>query len=117
MSKNTRRAVAVLLAVTLTIGLTIHAARAAAMDVEMASAATNSDMAMPDKCDGCADGKDRMSLGTCAAYCNSMTALPSAIIIPIEVGLIVMPPPVSGRDRSGHGPPPDPHPPKVTAVI
>jgi len=116
MSKKTRRIVAIFLALTLAVGLTAHGARVAAMDVEMATAATG-DMPMSGKCDECGDSKNSMSLVTCAAYCGGMVTLPSLIMTAIDSLPAIMPYPESSSIRLGLLRPPDPYPPKSVVLI
>ena len=116
MLEKTRRIVAVLLALSLAIGLTAHGFRASAMAVEMATGAAN-DMPMSGKCDGCVSDGDVMSAGACAAYCSGMIALPAVVVAAIEALRPVMPKHMLDAKMAGIWPSPDPYPPKPVVLI
>jgi hypothetical protein len=113
MSARIRRISALLLALTLAVGLVTHAVRAAGMDAKMAVAAA-SDM-VPGKCDGCGSGDDNMSSAACSAHCSGVmvTQVPAMLVdVPVvDVRGVSAVPAIKG-----HGDPPEPYPPRPAVL-
>ena len=107
-----RRLVALVLALTLTVGLAVHHGAAADMGADMASMVAG-DMPGGGMCDGCGTGNEGMSLGACSADCTTSAALLSGAAVadalsPLTVTHPAMPMGV------GWSVPPDPYPPRST---
>lgn len=110
-----RRIFALLLVLTLAVGLVAHGAGVSDMGVKMATASA-SDMPVPGKCGGCGDDKAGMPTGMCGVYCTAGTFLPLAaeafdVASTSSTGFLT-----AGVTLPGHGYPPDPYPPR-SAVL
>ena len=109
-SEKIRRMSAVLLALALAVGLMTHGFGNPDMGLKATMAAATSDMPMSGNCDGCGDNSTDMA-AACAAFCNSVVALPVATVV-VDVVLIGILRPSVGLVATGHITPPDPYPPR-----
>jgi hypothetical protein len=110
MSERIRRISVLLLALTLAVGLVTHGVRAADMDVKMAVAAA-SDMATPDKCDGCKSDHDGMSPAACSAHCSGVIVMQVAAVS-VDAPAVDIRGATAASAVKGHGDPPEPYPPR-----
>jgi len=116
------RMAAVLLALTLAVGLVVHgvANPGTGLKSEMAAAAGKmpmpgtGKMPMSGKCDGCGDSSNDMT-AACAAFCNSAVEAPVATGV-IDVVLIGVLRPSAEPAATGHVTPPEPYPPRPTGL-
>jgi hypothetical protein len=116
------RIAAVLLALTLAVGLVAHgvANPDTGLKSDMAAAAGKMPMSdtdkmpMSGKCDGCDDNSSDMA-AACAAFCNSMVDAPVATGV-IDVVLIGILRPSAGPAATGHVTPPEPYPPRPSSL-
>jgi hypothetical protein len=113
-----RRLAVIVLSVALSTGLVLRSAQAIAMDIMApptagVTAAPDTAMPMPDKCDGCA-GHEK-AVGACSAFCANVFAL-----LPAAIGFVSVPIETVGpcveASATGHTFPPDPHPPKPSVL-
>jgi hypothetical protein len=104
---------AALMAIILAVGLSIHGLSGADIIVKSDMAVTN-DMPMsgdmPSKCDGCAGDEKGMAPAFCSAFCGTVIAVPTVVVLSV-VPTEVLAPPVE-QIATGHGDPPDPYPPR-----
>ena len=110
-----RRIFALLLALTLTVGLAAHGVGVSDMGVKMTTASA-SDMPMPGKCGDCGNDKAGMSAGVCAAYCSAGSFLllaAEAFDVPQADSTAFL---VPGLTLPSHGSPPDPYPPRFAVL-
>jgi hypothetical protein len=110
-----RRIFALLLALTLVVGLAAHGVGVSDMGVKMATASA-SDMPMSGPCGECSNDKAGMSTGMCAAYCSAGSFLllaAEAFDVPHagSTGFLV-----PGLTLPSHGSPPDPYPPRPAVL-
>lgn len=107
-----RRLCAVVLALTLAVGVSTHGVHASDMGVKMAAAAA-SDMPMPGKCD--CGGNDKMSVTSCSSQCAGIPAIltPSLALDIVLVGGYAD---VAAPSATGHTRPPDPYPPRPVVL-
>ncbi|NBJ12750.1 hypothetical protein [Microvirga arsenatis] len=105
------RLCALVLALTLAVGLATHGVKAAQMSAQMAAAAMSAPM--PDGCDGCDQGGDTMP--ACAALCAAMIAV---LPLPPDLVSVAQAPahPVLVLRATGLSGPPDPFPPKPSIL-
>jgi hypothetical protein len=126
VARNIRRALALVCAIVLTLGLIAHGFGELGLQAKsgVVSAGEIADMSMdgmsmpgdmPGKCDGCAGHEKGMAPAACAAFCGMVTNTVAAV-----VDLVVTPgepfgPPFQAVVR-GHADPPDPYPPRATIL-
>jgi hypothetical protein len=106
------RVSALLAALVLAVGFTMHGLGASDMIVKSAMTAA-SDMPMPiaGKCSGCA-GDDKGEAPTiCSACCSAVLALPLVAVV-LDAVRSERVNPMPGPDIAGHANPPDPYPPR-----
>jgi hypothetical protein len=109
-----RRISAVVLALTLALGLVVHGIGNSDLGMKSAMAAAASDMPMSGDCNGCGD--DHSSMPTaCAAFCGSVAVLPVTAVIVDVVAIDTLYPPAA-EDATGHVGPPDPYPPRPVSM-
>ena len=115
-----RRIPAVLMALTLAVGLVTHGF--AGPDIIVKSAMTavsdmpvSSDMPMPGKCNGCAGDEKGAAPTACSALCGPVIAAPLVAVVlyaaPAETLI-----PTAGSDAVGRIDPPDPYPPRPISM-
>ncbi|MBM1170124.1 hypothetical protein [Microvirga arabica] len=106
-----RRLCALVLALTLAVGLATHGVKAAQMSAQMAAAAMSAPM--PDGCDGCDQDGDTMP--ACAALCAAMIAV---LPLPPDLVSVARAPahPALVLQATGLRGPPDPFPPKPSIL-
>lgn len=118
LREKVRRIWAFALALALTVGLVIHPALSATPASDMAAksimAAAVDDMPMPNDCDGCDRDQQGMP-AACAAYCNSVVALP-ALAVALSLITIEILHPLVEPIAVGHVSSPDPYPPRTTSM-
>ena len=112
------RALAVLLSVVLTTGVTIRVVQANAMGMKTMSVMKTMsamDMPMHGRCDGCAGSEKATASMACGAYCSGVVALesPSVSLDLVPAGFITA---AVEATATGYGSPPDPYPPRSTCM-
>lgn len=113
MSDKVRRISALLLALTLAVGLVTHGVRAGDMGAKM-TVATASDMASG-KCDGCGSGDDSMAAAACSAYCSGVTVTQMAAVV-VDTPAVDIRGTAAAPAVKGHGDPPEPYPPRPAVL-
>jgi hypothetical protein len=127
MLARIRRPIALVLALTLSVGLATHSVPAGNLDTTATgmTAGMSMDVAMdmpmemdmpaPGKCSGCAGDEKGMMPSACAAFCGSVAALPSMPAAFDTVPAATMWP-AAGTLWASHTGPPDPYPPKPVVL-
>jgi hypothetical protein len=109
---SARRLSTLLLALALVVGFAVHGVQAAQMSATMVAAAM--DAPMPDGCDAC--DKDGNVDPACTASCAGAVAI-LPVLLTLERVEIAPPHSVVGVLGAGLHGPPDPFPPRPTALI
>jgi len=111
-----RRTFVLVLAVALAAALVMRNVQAGNMDnMDVAAAATATDMPVHGKCDGCAGNEKAMTPAACSAYCGAIVAFPFLIVAyhPVPAETVE---PRTLPAGTGHAAPPDPYPPRPTGM-
>jgi hypothetical protein len=120
LRERIRRALTVLMALVLAVGLAAHGLGGSDMIVKSAIAAASdmpmsSDGPMQGKCSGCASEEKGIALTACSAFCGAVIAMPlvAAVLDAVPAEILN---PTAGPDAIGHTLPPDPYPPRTTIL-
>jgi hypothetical protein len=115
-----RRISAVLMALVLAIGLTMHGVGGPDMIVKSnmtvaSDMPMSSNMPMQGKCNGCAGDEKGVAPTACFAFCAAMVASPSVAAVLYAVPAETLSP-MTGPGAISHADPPDPYPPRPTVL-